>query len=280
MGAVACATALGVESVVGGLTWERRVVDPLPGPRTLAEIEGARALNEAVAVCTAETTGPGAVRFAEARVAELTGRDTVLVDPHPAPAAIGAGLAAAARELGCDHVVLLDVGGDALAHGDEPGLASPLADAVLLAAAPAIDLPVTGVVWGAGCDGELTHEEVLDRIGEVWAAGGARGTMGLDDEQVADLERIVAGVPTEASAMALRAARGQTGRTSIREGRRHVALSPVAGVFFLFDVVAALRSAARLADAVREAAGLREANAILTRLGVRTELDYEIAMAR
>jgi hypothetical protein len=271
---------LGGHAIVGGLTWERRVVDPLPGPRTLAEIEGARALNEAVAVCTAETTGPGGMRFAEARVAELTGRETVLVDPHPAPAVIGAGLDAAARELGCDHVVLLDVGGDALAHGDEPGLGSPLADAILLAAAPAIGLPVTGAVWGAGCDGELTLEEVLDRIGEVWAAGGARGTMGLDHEQATDLERIVAGVPTEASAMALRAARGQTGRTAIREGRRHVALSPVAGLFFLFDVAAALRSAARLADALRDAAGLREANAILTRLGVRTELDYEIAMAR
>jgi len=32
-------------------------------------------------------------------------------------------------------VVLLDVGGDVLAHGHEPGLGSPLCDAVLLAAA-------------------------------------------------------------------------------------------------------------------------------------------------
>lgn len=268
------------DAVVGGLTWERSVVDPKPGPRTMAELQGARALNEAVAVCGPDTTGPGGFRFAEARVAEHLGRDTVLVDPHPAPAAIGAGIDAAARELGCDHIVLLDVGGDALAHGDEPGLGSPLADAVLLASAPSIGLPVTVAVWGPGCDGELTLAEVQARIAEVWAAGGARGVFGLDAAQVERLEPLVAAVPTEASAMALRAARGQTGRTSIREGRRHVELAPIAGLMFVFDPDAVLRSAAELADAVRGAAGLREANAILTRMGVRTELDYEIAIAQ
>ena len=256
------------------------MVDPLPGPRTLAEVDNVRVLNDAVALCGPDATGPGGFRFAEARVAELLGHDTVLVDIHPGPAAVGAGLDAAARELGCDHVVLLDVGGDALAHGDEPGLGSPLADAMVLAAAPAIDLPVTGVIWGTGCDGELTVDEVMARIAEVWAAGGARGALALDSDRAERLERSVADVPTEASAMALRAARGQTGEAPIRGGRRTVTLTPVAGLFFLFDVEAALGSAARLADAVRDAPRLREANAILTRLGVRTELDYEIAMAQ
>ena len=34
------------------------------------------------------------------------------------------------------------------------------------------------------------------------------------------------------------------------------------------------------AEAVRDAAGLREANAVLTRMGVRTELEYELSLAR
>ena len=80
--------------------------------------------------------------------------------------------------------------------------------------------------------------------------------------------------------MALRCARGGHGRAAIREGRRHVELSPLGGVVFLFDCEAAMRSAARLADAVRDAAGLQEANSILTRLGVSTELDYEVRMAQ
>lgn len=283
VGALACAEAaagLGLEAVVGGLTWERRVVDPLPGPRRLGEIEGAEPLNDAVALCRAATTGPGGFRFAEAIVAEHSGRETVLVDIHDAPREIGARLDDAARRLRCDHVVLLDVGGDAIAHGDEPGLASPLADAVMLAAAAAIGLPVTGAIFGAGCDGELTPDEVLERLAEIWAAGGGRGALGLDAGSVTRLERVADLVPTEASSLALRAARGATGRTTIREGRRTVELTPVAGLIFLFDIAAALRSAARLAEAVGDAADLNAANAVLLRMGVSTELEYERRAAR
>jgi hypothetical protein len=283
VGALACAEIardLGLEAVVGGLTWERSVIDPLPGPRTLAELRGARILNDAVAVAGPQTTGPEGVRFAESRMAELTGEDVLLVDPHPAPEAIGAGVDAAARELGCDHVVLLDVGGDVLAHGDEPGLSSPLADAVLLAASASIALPSTLAVWGAGCDGELTPDEVAARVAEVWAAGGSRGTLGLTAPQIERLGAAVEAIPTEASAMALRCAGGEIGRRPIRRGRRHVQLTPLGGLMFLLDPAAAIASAARLAEAVRGAAGLREANAIMTRMGIRTELEYELSLAR
>ncbi len=129
------ARTLGVRAVVGGLTWERRPIDPLPGPRRLDEVEGAEPLNEAIALAGPDTHGPGGVLFAESHMARHLGERTVLVDPNPGPARVGAALADAARRLGCDVVALVDVGGDALAHGDEPGLASPLADAVLLAAA-------------------------------------------------------------------------------------------------------------------------------------------------
>ncbi len=283
VGALACAETLraeGRQAVVGGLTWERTVVDPLPGPRTLAEVSDARPLTDGVALAGPDTTGPGGFRFAESRLAELTGEEVVLVDPNPGPGAIGTAIGSAARALGCDHVVLLDVGGDVLAHGDEQGLGSPLADAVLLASAPTIGLPVTGVVLGAGCDGELTPAEVLARIGEVWAAGGSRGAWALTEDVVAAVERVVEAVPTEASAMALRCARGATGRVPIREGRRTVELGPLGGMLLAFDCAAAMRSAARLADAVRGAADLLEANAILTRMGVTTELDSERARTR
>jgi hypothetical protein len=283
VGALACAEVAreaGLDAIVGGLTWERRPVDPLPGPRRLEELDGAEPLNDVVALCRAHTTGPGGVRFAETRVAEILGRPTVLVDPHASPAALGTALGDAALLLGCDHVVLLDVGGDALAHGDEPGLSSPLADAMLLAAAPSVGLPVTGAIFGAGCDGELTPEEVLARVAEVWSAGGSRGVLGLPHEVVERLRPVVEAVPTEASAMALRCAAGALGRASIRDGRKTVELSPTGGLIFLFDVDVALRSAARLADAVRDAAGLVEANAILLRMGISTELEHESRVAR
>ena len=272
------AAAGGTAAVLGGLTWERRPIDPLPGPRRLAEVSGVRALHPAVGLAGPDAAGPGGFRFAEGRIAELLGEPTVLVDPNNGPAAIAEGLAAACAALRCDAVVLLDVGGDALAHGDEAGLASPLADAVVLASAPALaatGVAVLGAVFGAGCDGELTPAEVAARLDEVAAAGGALGAHALDEATVARLAAAVEAVPTEASAMALRCARGATGQATIREGRRTVLLTSAGGRVSFFDPEVAMRSAARLAAAVRRARDLEHAHAILTGMGVRTELRYE-----
>jgi hypothetical protein len=212
-------------------------------------------------------------------MARFLGEPTVLVDPNPGPAAVAAGLDAAAAHLACDLVVLLDVGGDVLAHGDEPGLASPLADAVMLAAALHMATPALGVVFGAGCDGELTPAEVAERVAEVEAAGGGRGDMPLSAAALDRVEAALREVTTEASAMAVRCARGATGRAEIRGGRRSVQLTADGGRLICFDPAAAIRSAARLAAAVADAPDLEAAQQILTGLGVRTELDYERAMA-
>jgi hypothetical protein len=278
LAAAGVASTAGTPSVLGGLTWERRPIDPLPGPRRLAEVTGVRVLHPAAGLAGPTASGPGGFRFAEGRMAELLGEPTVLVDPNGGPAAIATGLAAACAELGCDVVVMLDVGGDVLAHGDEPGLASPLADAVVLASAPALaaaGVTVLGAVFGAGCDGELTPEEVADRLAEVEAARGALGDHALDAATLDRLDEAVAAVPTEASAMALRCARGETGRVPIREGRRTVPLTPAGGRVSFFDPDVALASAARLAAAVRDARDLEHAQAVLEGLGVRTELSYE-----
>jgi hypothetical protein len=275
--AEACRLYSGADPVVGGVTWERRVVDPEPGPRPAEEIEGARALGSAVLAASAATrVRDSGVRFAEARMAELLDAETVLVDVTRGPAEIAAGLDAAAAELGCDLIVFVDVGGDALGHGGEEGLASPLCDALMLAAASRIEsVPVLGAVFGIGCDGELRVDEVLERLAEVAEAGGFAGVRGLTPPVVERLDEAVAAIPTEASAQALRCFRGERGTATIRAGRRTVELSPMGAATFYFDVAAALGSAARLALAVRDAADLEAANEILQKLDVRTELDYE-----
>lgn len=272
------AVALGRERVVGGLTWERRPIDPTPGPRRLDEIAGARALNAAVTLAGPDTTGPGGFRFAEAHMARALGEQTVLVDPTPGPQAVGEALADAAAQLGCDLVLLVDVGGDVLGHGHEQGLASPLADAVLLAAAPAIEaagVATAVAVFGAGCDGELTPDEVLERVSEVAVAGGLLGAWAPTPEGVAELERALETVPTEASAMAVRCARGTRGEVAIREGRRTVALTAAGGLTFFLDCAVTIATAARCAAAVTGARDLRDADTRLRALGIATELGYE-----
>jgi len=288
VGALATAEACRVheaDPVVGGVTWERRPIDPKPGPRTESEIEGARRLADGVMAASPSTrVRESGVVFAESRMAELLGEDTVLVDGTLGPAQLADGIAAAARSLSVDLIVFVDVGGDALAHGDEPGLASPLCDALLLAAAARIAErsaardaapAVLGGIFGIGCDGELTPPEVLERLAEVGAAGGLAGARGLTPAVAARLSEAVKVVPTEASAQALRCFHGQIGRSAIRQGRRTVELSPAGALTFYFDPVAALRSAARLAAAVTGARDLDHANEILHGLGVSTELDYE-----
>lgn len=279
----AAAREAGLPSTVGGLTWERRVVDPRPGPRTIAELTGAEPVHKAAAFARPGTRGPGGVTFAESRVSGVLGRDTILIDPTPGPAGAADALAAAAAAVEADTVVLLDVGGDVLAHGTEPGLASPLCDAVMLATAPRLEhhhgLRTIGVVFGAGCDGELTPTEVSSRIAEVAAADGDLGTLTLSTDAMTLMERAAAVVPTEASALALRCARGEIGRVPIRNGGRHVELTPAGGVMACFDPRIAMGSAARLAALVRDAADLEAANALLIARGVRTELAYERAAA-
>jgi hypothetical protein len=283
VGALATAESLrlyhGADPIIGGVTWERRPIDPQPGPRAVSEIEGADEIAPAVLAAGPETrVRDSGVRFAESHMAEFLGVSTLLIDPTVGPAALAGGLAETYERLGADLLVFVDVGGDALAHGDEPGLASPLCDAVLMAAAAKVQTmghPVLGAVFGPGCDGELTLAQVLERVAEVAAAGGAAGARGITPAVADRVEAAAELVPTEASVQAVRAFRGETGVVEIRGGRRTVELSAASAVTVFFDVLVALDSSARLARAVESARDLIEANDALHELGVRTELDLE-----
>lgn len=272
---------LGTPTVLGGVTWERRVVDAVPGPRSASEIVDATPLADAVMLAGPETrTREGAI-FAEAHMARFRGESTVLVDVNQGPPAIADGLDQAALALGADLFVLVDVGGDVLGDGSEPGLASPLCDAVMLAAGALLARRggrAVAAVFGPCCDGELTIEELLDHLARLAGAGGLVGVDGLSAEVADTLERASMEIPTEASAQAIRCARGETGVTSIRSGRRQVQLSPLGAMTFYFAPEIAVASVARLARAVIDAEHLEAANDALHSLGVRTELDYERSM--
>jgi hypothetical protein len=222
------------------------------------------------------------VLFAESHMAEFLGEDTVLVDVGGGPAAVADGLAQAAAKLGVDLIVFADVGGDVLAHGNEPGLGSPLCDAVMLAAAVRLEREgheVLGAIFGPGCDGELTLAEVSARLADVAAAGGLAGARGLTPPIADRLDAAIEQVPTEASAQAVRGFRGGFGATSIRGGRRKLELMPAVALTVYFDVSIAYEASAPLARAVYDAGSLDEANEIMRGLGVRSELDWELDAA-
>ena len=269
----------GADPVLGGVSWERRPIDPSPGPRSSDEIEDAEELAPGVLLARAETRVRGAeIYFAESHMARFLGQPTVLVDVGVGAATIASGLEAAIERLGCDLTVFVDVGGDVLAQGDEPGLRSPLTDAIMLAAAGRLHQAGHGVlvgVFGIGCDAELTPGEVLRRLGAVAAAGGLIGSRGLTEPVARRLEQAIELVPTEASAQAVRAFRGAFGTAAIRGGTRTLELSAVAALTLYLDVGATIEAAGRLARAVDGAADLEQANDALHAIGVRTELDLE-----
>jgi hypothetical protein len=71
---------------VGGVSWERRVIDARPGPRRLDELTGVERLHEFAALAGPETTGPGPFHFAESHMARFLGEPVALIDPHGGPA--------------------------------------------------------------------------------------------------------------------------------------------------------------------------------------------------
>jgi hypothetical protein len=271
----------GAEIVMGGVAWERLPIDPHPGPRHVGEIVNARPLAERVVVAGPDTRTPEGAIFAEAHMASYLQQDTLLVDILDGPGAVASSLAHAADLLDADLVLGVDVGGDVLGEGSEPGLASPLCDAVMLAAMADLErrgLKTLAAVFGPCCDGELTIDELLGRIAVLAAVGSLVGAVGMPPEVANELEQVVRLIPTEASAQAIRCARGEVGTTTIRRGRRKVVLSPIGALTFYFDPPSAVARAAHLAKTVADARSLEEANDRLHEIGVRTELDFERRM--
>jgi hypothetical protein len=273
---------LQTEWVLGGIAWERSPIDPRPGPRSLDEIKGGKPCGSAAVLTEGSTTTLDGVELSESKMATHLGRPVLLIDITGGPQALATGIGEAASELGCDAIVLLDVGGDVLAHGDEPGLASPLCDAIVLSAGffLARSTEVIGAVYGPGCDGELTPDEVLERITALQSADALLGAWGLTPHACELVEAAAEVVPTEASLNAVRCARGERGKVPIRGGKRTVELTPLGALTFFFDPAAAAHSAVPLATAVSPAASLEEAHEALTAMGIRTELALERERAR
>ena len=268
--------SLGTPAALGGVAWERFAIDPRPGPRPADEIRGGEPLASGAILAGPQTTTDDGIRFAEAGVAGYLGTRTGLIDLTRGSRGAALGIEATMDRLECDLLLGVDVGGDVLGRGDEEGLASPLCDAVMVAAMRATagaEHSILAVI-GAGCDGELTPAQVLERVGALTRAGAWLGAWGMSSEIAGELERAAEQVPTEASLMVARCARGETGVVPIRGGRRQVELGPAGALAFFFDPIAALDELP-LARAVKGSESIEEARDALAALGVRTELDYE-----
>ncbi|HET7290233.1 MAG TPA: DUF1152 domain-containing protein [Thermodesulfobacteriota bacterium] len=268
----------GIQCDFGGLSWERSVIDPMPGPRTFDEVKNARKLNDIVWFANKDTVTSTGVRFAESGVAEVLGKETLLIDINPGPRAVAEGILHAAGELDADLIIGIDVGGDLLAFGNEPGLMSPLADSIMTAAFAVLEkrIPTVMGLFGYGSDGELTQEELERSMSILAREGGLLGSGGITREALSLLEKLIAVVPTEASRAPALYAKGEFSDTSIRSGRRQVSLSMSSTVTYYFSPDVLYEKLSVLSRAVSLAESLEEANDCLHALGIYTEYDLEL----
>ena len=281
VGALATARFLefcGVNFILGGLSWERSPIDPLPGPRALAEVRDVRALHPYVWAANSQSRTTTDVYFCESRMAAIRKEEVLLVDISGGVKGVVEGLEVAMKEFNADLLVGLDVGGDSLAQGNEPGLRSPLADSIMLAAYTELEKRGQRTLWGVfgyGSDGELTVDEIEVALSKLTAAGGWLGAWSLTPKIAAELEEIIKTVPTEASAIPVESFRGGLGERRIRSGQRGVKMTPLTALTFFLATTTLYKTLSRPAQAVRASASLEEANNALHSIGIRTELDLE-----
>src|SRR6266545_4749776 len=281
VGALAVARFLefcALKFALGGLPWERNVYDPIPGPRQLSEVRNVRVLHPFAWMANAESQTDTGVRFAESKMAAVQKEEILLVDINGGVNGVVDGLEVAMKEFNSDLIVGVDVGGDSLAQGHEPGLRSPLADSIMLAAFAELAARGHRTLWGVfgyGSDGELTPDEIEVALSKLAAAGGLLGAWALTPKIAAEIEEVIKTVPTEASAIPVECFRGAWGTKRIRGDRRTLKLTPLTTLTFFMSPEKLYESLSRPAQAVRTSSSLDEANDALHALGIYTELDFE-----
>jgi hypothetical protein len=286
VGALAAARFLefcGLEFILGGLSWERSVFDPIPGPRALSEVQNVRALHPRAWMANPKSQTNTGVAFAESKMAAFRGQEILLIDINGGVKGVVEGLEVALKEFKSDLLVGLDVGGDSLARGNELGLRSPLADSVMLAAFTELEKRGHRTLWGVfgyGSDGELTVDEIEVALSKLATAGGLLGCWSLTPKITAELGEAIKTVPTEASAIPVACFQGAWGQTKIRSDQRSVKLTPLTALTFFISTEKLFHTLSRPAQVVNGSSSLEEANDALHAIGIKTELDLEREKSR
>ncbi len=247
-GDVIMATVLAGDEAVGQIPWERFVVDPEPGPVPLSNFADVVPAGDGVALVTPRSYVERNGRRFKTQgvcVSQLLEKSIYVVDSYTPPSKLAKSLAV------FNKVVGVDVGGDVLGVGCEKELGSPLADgygAAVLAKLRDLGVETEIVVMSPGADGELEREYLLKRAALAAELGGFLGSIGLSKRQIELLSRLTEHCVTEASAVAVKAARGVWGRVPIRGGQRTVEVDLFSTVGFRFDphVLLRINKAARL----------------------------------
>ncbi|MFE1176327.1 DUF1152 domain-containing protein [Streptomyces sp. NPDC058773] len=253
-------------AVVLTYAWDRLVVDPVPGPRGPANFAGLRALTRSVRTVPADAAPIAPAGSTLPRLAAALPQTFALIDPHHGAEGMVRQLEELIRFVEPESVDLLDVGGDILAHGDEPTLRSPIADALTLAACCELNFPVRLLIAGPGLDGELPADALHERLGP--------GVLTFTAEHVAPVSPVLEWHPSEATAMLAATARGARGLCEAGDAGIRVPLTDEGPVVYEADLEEAL-DCNRLAGAVLATENLHQVEQFSREICGFSEIDDE-----
>jgi hypothetical protein len=256
--------------IVASYSWDRRLLDPSPGPRFATDFLGARQLTtKTVEITRGSRLRAGGVSTLNL-LAETTSARFILMDPARGALGMRAQVIELIERFSARSVLLVDVGGDLMGVGTEPTLRSPLADALALASLADLPVPVRVAIAGPGLDGELSAPYVRSRCRDL--GGELVGRLGGADVEPYTLA--LTRHPSESTTLLAAAALGMTGRAEIRDNADLVPLTGASAEIYTLDG-AAVTAGNRLARELNASRSLAEAEATTRAVCGRSELDYE-----
>jgi hypothetical protein len=257
--------------VVASYSWDRRILDPLPGPRSVTDFGGVRQLTPHNVEVTASSQLRSGGQSTLPLLAETIGAARfVLLDPHSGAVGMRRQIMELVQLFSFESVILVDVGGDLVATGSEDELRSPLADALALASLANFPAPVHVAVAGPGLDGELSPSYVRSRCTSL----GGNLLAHLDGADVEPYFSALAEHPSEATTLLAAAALGIAGKAEIRDNADTVAVTDASAEVYVLSGSGAF-AGNKLAQELTATRSLAEAEAATLAVCGRCELDYE-----
>ncbi|MGW6697270.1 DUF1152 domain-containing protein [Nocardia sp. NPDC055049] len=248
-------------------SWDRLIIDPTPGPRNSADFDGLvdhGGVHEVTHTAGLLTGGQSTLP----RLTQHIDLPILLMDISAGTTGLALQIRNAADAFDATDLIVVDVGGDIVAVGDERGLRSPLADSVALAAVVRSGLPSQVLVAGVGLDGELSISEVSARLTHL----GAQDVAVLTPTDVIGFEPIWSWHPSEANGLLTAAANGWRGTV---ETQRNSVVQLVDAVTHVYQVSAETLAENSLAALVMSSTTLVEVEELLRNHRGYSDIDIE-----
>ena len=260
-----------VDCICGGVIWERYIRDRHPGPRSIDEIEGIEIISSNLGFLSGDER-IGSIKPIASMVAEFTGERVLALSIRRGAKPLASDLKEFILDNSIDLVIGVDAGGDSLARGNENDLVSPLADSLMLSVLSQFESILA--VAGFGSDGELERETIERYLTEMHSSILGAGIVEFEHSFM----EFVRNVESEASKIPALARNGYYGPYNFwSEREMHVSI--LNSMIFYLDLKNVYERSP-IAPLLKNTESIEEANKILNKFGIRTELDLEIELAK